>query len=213
MRMVYPLASMAGVVLLDVCIAAWDLRAAQDMMPEEIPSDRGSETARQDGTLRSADLPMAQGTAMVRIPGGAICLAAGVLGGVLVLAQAVGFNRVYLSKYACNYADQLRSLQAGQMIAEYEQSTGNVITKVAFYRDANPTYQQYPGLYHNGDMVVSSYCETWSDLVALNYYLGTDYERGEEDPDYAAMFASQDWDQYSNEQVILDGDTMHYCVY
>lgn len=234
MRVIYPLASMVGVALLDTCIAVWDLCAAEDARPEERMLDGAAVTTAMDkadgavqagmhgemaddaaeaGMRRGADRLAANGAATIGMSGGTILLAAGVLGGVLVLVQAVGFNRIYLNKYECNHADEMRSLLAGQMIAEYERDTGNVITRVVFYRDANPTYDQYPGLYHNGDMVVSSYCETWSDLVALNYYLDADYERGEEDPDYAALFASQDWSQYSNEQVILDGDTMHYCVY
>lgn len=101
----------------------------------------------------------------------------------------------------------------GQAITEYEEDTGTTITKIAFYKDGAFTYSQYPDVFNWGDMCMSAFLTSWSDIRAVNYYLNANYERIEQNPDYTKYFAGQNWNQFSKEQVIFDGDTLHYCVY
>lgn len=134
---------------------------------------------------------------------------------ILVLAAStlIGFNRIYKDKYQCNYADRVRCMHIGDKINEYEAETGNHIEYIVFYSDANATMEQYPGLYADGDLNTSSFLTDWSDRNTINYVLGTDYKRAEQDPRYVEYFASQDWTELSDEQMVFDGDTLHYCIY
>lgn len=132
---------------------------------------------------------------------------------VLFAMMFVGYHRIYRDKYLSNYLDQVRCLQIGERIAAYEAQSGNRITTVAFYSDGHGSKAQYPGLYSEGDLTTSSFRTDWSDKNALNYYLGTHYARGEQDPAYVEYFAAKNWDQMSDEQIVFDGDTLHYCVY
>lgn len=194
-RTIYPLGCMACVLLLNA--AAAGAPDAQNPDTQTPVADKSTAANEHGNANRSALLPRC-----------AVTLAA-----VLFLLEIPCFIRIYVSKYRVNYADELRSYAIGEAIAEYEAESGNTITKVAFYQDAAPQAEQYPGLFHAGDMVVSSYTTTWSDDEALNYYLGTDYEKVDPDPEIAAQFAAQDWDAFSAQQMRFEGDTLHYCVY
>jgi hypothetical protein len=132
---------------------------------------------------------------------------------VLLTGQYIAFNNIYIDKYKCNFADEIRTQYIGQAIINYQETTGEKVTKIAFYDDADTEMPQYPGLYGEGDLVISSYCTSWSDINAINYYLGTDYEKTESDERYVEYFSSQDWQCLSEEQLIFEGDTLHLCVY
>ena len=112
-----------------------------------------------------------------------------------------------------NYADEIRSDYIGQAISDYQYNTGNIVTKIAFYHDASITYPPYPDLYCDGDLIVSSFYTDWSDISALNYYLGTDYQKTDSEEQYIEYFSNKDWWRLSQEQLIFDGDTLHLCVY
>lgn len=132
----------------------------------------------------------------------------------IVGCQYLATERIFISKYEVNLSDELRCSYIGQAITEYEEETGESVTKIAFYDDSERTNPAYPHLSTiDGDASLSSFYTNWSDLNAINYYLGTSYERAESDEEYAAYFAKQNWDTLSKEQLIFDGDTLHYCLY
>ncbi len=133
--------------------------------------------------------------------------------GIILIFQYVSFNKINIDKYQLNVLDQYRYQFIGQAISEYEESTDNKITQIAFYYDASVSYPQYAGLYLGGDMVVSDFNTGWSDATALNYYLNTDYVRSAQAPEYVEYFAGKDWTTLSQDQLIFDGDTLHICVY
>lgn len=133
---------------------------------------------------------------------------------VLLVVQYFGFTRLYIDKYKLNALDENRCYYVGQAISEYEEASGIEVKKIAFYADAESAVPTYPHLYsHTGDLICSSFNQSWSDLNALNYYLGCDYERAEPSETYRDYFASKNWDHLSSQQLIFEGDTLHLCVY
>lgn len=107
-----------------------------------------------------------------------------------------------------------RCYYVGQAIAEYEATSGIEVRKIAFYADAESAVPTYPNLYsHSGDLICSSFNQDWSDLNALNYYLGDNYSRAEPSETYRTYFAGRNWDALSAQQLIFDGDTLHLCIY
>ncbi len=135
------------------------------------------------------------------------------LAALLLIFEYKAFISIYTDKYRANYADKTRILEIGEAIKEYEASTGNIITTVAFYCDANHDEQYYSDLNSYSDLVVSSFHNWDSQLAALNYYLGTNYKRIGADAGYEVYFANFDWHCYSPMQMVFDNDTLHYCVY
>ena len=132
---------------------------------------------------------------------------------VLMSGQYLYFNKIYTDKYRLNALDQYRYQYIGQAIREYQDSTGTEIKNVAFYTDAKISNPQYTNLYHTGDLVVSAFSTDWSDLNAMNYYLGTSYKKASPDEEYTEYFAGKNWNTLSKDQFIFDGDTLHICVY
>lgn len=209
-RTLYPLGCIAGVLILDAAIAwqgsycpATNIAQSRAEDATETPESATTVSVSQ-GEPKSTD-----GCKHARM----LQRTAAALAAILLLLEVPCFARIYISKYRLNYADELRTYAVGEAIAEYEAESGNTITKIAFYEDAKLSVQQYPGLFHSGDIIVSSYITTWSDDEALNYYLGTDYDKVDPDPEIAAYYKTRDWDTYSAEQLTFDGDTLHYCVY
>lgn len=131
---------------------------------------------------------------------------------VLLVCQYFSFNKIYMDKYKLNALDAYRCHYIGQAIQDHQEVTGEAIKRIAFYKDHTPTYS-YPGLYAQGDLIVSALTQEWSDLLSINYYLGTSYEKAVPSDSYVEYFASKDWDQLSQNQFIFEGDTLHLCIY
>ena len=111
-----------------------------------------------------------------------------------------------------NSTDHSLCRQIGEEISAYEERTGIKITKISFYYDKNITHRN-PWVTKLGDSNVRAHSKAWSDLNSINTVLGTDYEKSPNKSTYSAHFGSMDWDEYSPDQLIFDGDTLHLCVY
>ena len=132
---------------------------------------------------------------------------------LMMCSQYLYFNKIYTDKYRLNALDQYRYQYIYQAILEYQDSNGTEIKNVAFYTDAKTSNPQYSNLYHTGDLIVSSFVTSWSNLRAMNYYLHTNYVKTDPVEKYTEYFAGKDWDTLSKDQLIFDGDTLHICVY
>lgn len=128
----------------------------------------------------------------------------------LLVVQYIGFYSFFIDRYACNKADLLYAREIQYEVNSYEQSTGESIRFIAVYPDASMsgTYPQSNGIV--GTMAIS---EDWSNVNFINYYLGTAYEKAEQQETYLQFFAQQNWNVYSPEQLVFEGDTLHLCAY
>ena len=133
--------------------------------------------------------------------------------GFLLTIQYFSFNRIYIDKYKLNALDEYRYNYIGQAIDDYQENTGIEIKKIAFYSDAEKIYPPYPNLYCQGDLVVSAFYTDWSDIKALNYYLGGNYEKIDPLDEYVTYFAERNWDRLSSNQLLFEKDTLHICIY
>lgn len=131
----------------------------------------------------------------------------------LLVIQYISFNRIYMDKYKSNALDENRCYYIGEAINEYEETNKIKVQKIAFYTDDDTAIPAYPRLFCKDDLIVSSFLTEWSNLNAMNYYLGTDYEKADPVEKYDAYFSSKNWDYLSQEQLIFDGDTLHLCIY
>ena len=64
-----------------------------------------------------------------------------------------------------------------------------------------------------GDLIVSAFYTSWSDIQALNYYLHSNYEKIVPSDEYMEYFASKNWNRLSQDQLLFEKDTLHICVY
>ena len=95
----------------------------------------------------------------------------------------------------------------------YEKETNNRVSKISFYEGNSKKYT-YPKLFVNGDTNIKAFYPEWSRLNALNYYLNRKLENVENDEKIEEhYFKDKIWEYYNDEQIIIEGDTVHMFIY
>lgn len=131
---------------------------------------------------------------------------------LVLLVSANRLNRIYKDVYITNALDRYRCTMIGNAIKDYEQETGNTVCEVVFYKDAGSDY--YNTLMKTNPLFrFSSFQTAWSELTSINLYLETKYKRGVAKPEVAEYFARQNWQTFSEKQLLFDGQTLHICIY
>ena len=134
------------------------------------------------------------------------------MGAVLLLNMAF-FHTVFISRLINNGMDEALVQKIGAEIEEYEAQSGKTIKYVKIYYDESVT-RRNEGVLKIGDTNVRAFATTWSDVNHLNVILGTEYNKGKSDSKvFDKHFKGKNWDSYSPEQLVFDGETLHICVY
>ncbi len=128
---------------------------------------------------------------------------------VLVLSQWNSFVEISQERYMTNYEDEVLSKVYGESIRQYEETTGQKISNVVFYEDAEKTK------YIRNGWCLSSrvYGVNWGRRQALNYYLNSSYADGVIDLEIAQDYHNRNWDTFSEEQITFVKETAHICTY
>lgn len=131
---------------------------------------------------------------------------------IFLFIQYNYFIKIEKDRYTNNYIDNMIAQNVVSKINEYEQSTGKYINKIALYKDKNSGYT-YSGIFATGDMNIKTFSNSWSANAIINYFLGRNLELIAPNKEKEADFSERDWNYYNEEQVVLEGDTLHLCVY
>lgn len=129
-----------------------------------------------------------------------------------LVIQYVSFTEIIIERYKVNQTDKYLTEVIASRIQEYETLSQQKIQYISFYRDQNPCYC-YSDLNTASFLSVRAHGTSWSDLNSLNYYLNSSYKVGDINDSYAEYFGQNNWDVYSENQLIFDGDTLHICAY
>ena len=128
--------------------------------------------------------------------------------------NAINTIQIYSAHIAGNKIDANMGMTIKYRIEEYEKETGNTVSKVAYYRDKNHRDYHYgwdKKLYSFGQRAFDNY---YCIIEALNYYCDRDFERANMTKEiYNTNFAGKDWNAYSDEQIVFEGDIMYICTY
>ncbi len=137
---------------------------------------------------------------------------------VIVIAffmfNSINTTQIFSSHIATNKIDENMGMTIRYKIEEYERESGNTVTKVAYYRDAN-----HRDFHYGWDKKLSSFGQRAFDnyyciIEALNYYCDRKFEKASMTAEiYEEYFEGKDWDAYSDEQIVFEGDTMYICTY
>ncbi|MCI8352150.1 MAG: hypothetical protein HFJ58_00740 [Clostridia bacterium] len=127
--------------------------------------------------------------------------------------QYVSFQNIARDRYILNYMDNYTIMQIQEKIESYEKETNNRVSKISFYEGNSKKYT-YPKLFVNGDTNIKAFYPEWSRLNALNYYLNRKLENVENDEKIEEhYFKDKIWEYYNDEQIIIEGDTVHMFIY
>ena len=128
-----------------------------------------------------------------------------------ILIECTGFISIFIDRYRCNQLDQYLSYLVLEEINRYETESGNLVSTICVYSDMSRSWS-HPGLNYSL-LNTRAFVQPWSDVSILNYYSHGSYIRGEPNADYAEYYNSQNWNLFSTDQLIFDGDTLHWCIY
>ncbi len=98
-------------------------------------------------------------------------------------------------------------------LEKYEEETGNTITKFAYAYDKNP--QQYAvGIKPIGSLTERKLACSWSISQAINFYCERKLEKVRMPIEiYTEKMIDKDYTEFSEEQLVLEGDTLYMLVY
>ncbi len=96
-----------------------------------------------------------------------------------------------------------------EIIKNYEKKTGIEIKNVQFAKDKNTKRCKLEKC--RGNLTLSSFSVEWADLESLNYYNKTKFK---EINDLNEKYCKdRDWDEFSRDQLIFEGNSVLICVY
>ena len=133
---------------------------------------------------------------------------------IFIFVQYYNFMCITMDHYTMNKIDKSVARQIDANIKEYEQKSGNKVTKVIYYQDKT-SICQYPELRVLGDANIKANSTSWSRNNIILVMTGRNLEEIlEQNQEYAESFKKEDWDYFNaKEQLIFDGDTVHICCY
>ena len=130
----------------------------------------------------------------------------------VISVTVIFYHTMIGSRLVNNVRDEALCREIGAIIAEYENETGITVKKINIYYDSKIT-QRNSGVLMIGDCNVRAFTRHWSDVSHMNLILERSFARGKS-AKYSKYFASKDFNEFDrDEQMIFEGDTLHFCVY
>jgi len=129
-----------------------------------------------------------------------------------MIVQLIYFKSFAIDGYTVNYRDKQETIEIIKQIEMYEKETRNEITKLAIYNDKIVTYC-YPDTKSSGDINLRALSIEWSAKSIINYYLGRNLKIIDSNEKIQQNFSKEDWKEYNEQQIILENDTIHLCLY
>ena len=135
-----------------------------------------------------------------------------IAGMILIVVQFYRFMLLGVDRYKVNKMDYQITQKVISRINEYEEDTGNTVKNIAIYEDKSLSYSYY-GIFSTGDINIRAYSKDWCIIYIIRYYSGRDLEKIEKDTEIEKKFKEKEWTDFENEQLVFEGDTLHFCKY
>lgn len=113
---------------------------------------------------------------------------------------------------AANRVDENTGATINYLVKEYEEKTGNTVTKFSFMYDRNP--QQYAvGIKPMQSLTERKFACSWCIRSAVDFYCHKDLKYTAMPREIRDRFKNIDYKEFSEEQIIIEGDTLYMLVY
>ena len=132
---------------------------------------------------------------------------------VVLCLCLVFFYILFIGRHINNARDNELVEKINEEILCYENESNVKIKYIKIYYDKSVTVVN-GGVLRIGDCNVRAFSKEWSDVSHMNVILGKNYIKQKADTEiYKKYFANKDWNEFSSEQLVFDGETLHICVY
>jgi len=113
---------------------------------------------------------------------------------------------------AANRVDENTGKTISYLLNKYESETGKTITKFSFKYDKNP--QQYAvGIRPMQSLTERKFACSWCIRQAVNYYCNKNLKQVGMPAKIIEKFKNIDYEEFSEEQIIFDDDTLYMLIY
>lgn len=118
--------------------------------------------------------------------------------------------------YRVNELDKITAISVGNEIKKYENETGQKIESVVYYKDKK-YIGSYPDVLYYNEMNQKVIGLENRNLSLLGYYTGInlkslDYDKNKNN-ELEEFFKNNDWDYFSNDQIVFIDGVMHWCLF
>lgn len=133
----------------------------------------------------------------------------------LIGIQILVMQDMAANEQAMNAIDIMEAKQVCYKINQYENETGNIITKIAVSGDFNSVSYQESTRYRNWELGARIMTTYYSNYRLISYFLGRRVEKIDMPREvYIKYFAGKDWNCMNvDEQAICMGDTLYLVIY
>lgn len=106
--------------------------------------------------------------------------------------------------------DKILSVVA-EKVTEYEETTGNEITKLAIVYDVNR--KEFEDWVIKTEAYNKKVTTSWATRYAIGLYTNKHLTIILPQEDVTALFQGKDWNEFSEEQIYITEDTLYFCEY
>lgn len=132
---------------------------------------------------------------------------------ILFILQYVDYSILENKNLESTKLNRSTILQIKDIIDQYETTTGKEITMISFYCDDDLNYNFWSGSEMNAFNYPAYYME-WSKIPVMNYYLDKKLIEMKNDNNvYETYFKDKNWDEFSEDQLVLIDNTLHICKF
>ena len=132
---------------------------------------------------------------------------------LIVIVLFYRHNQIIIDHYSVIAQDRTRAKAIGRMIDDYENESGNRVTKAAMIGDSVPN-EAYPGILNIMDINDTSFSTFWSGVNSIKYWNGrNDLQRVQAPEELKKYCRNNDWDYFDGSQVVFNRDLVGICSY
>ena len=108
--------------------------------------------------------------------------------------------------------DQARMIQAE--IEQYEETSNQVVTELAFVPDAGMQWRWDVGGKYQWDVCEKAIAVSWEQLSLFRFYTGRIYQSADVPVEIEEYSTAHDWNEYiPDEQLLFDGNKCYICLF
>ena len=131
---------------------------------------------------------------------------------VFICIELICFSKIEVERYKSNQEDFTVTKLILNQINTYEQKNNIKIKKIAIYQDKQLRYS-YDNIKSIKDLNIKAYSMNWSTISILEYFRKEKFEVVEKNEEIQNKFLNQNWDNFDQQQLIFNNDTLHLCLY
>ena len=128
----------------------------------------------------------------------------------ILLFEFLTFTRIETNRYIVNKRDKEIIMKIEEKVKKYEEENNTKATKMNIYNLENSTIF-YKDIMDN--INVSAIKENPSGIAAYSYFTGRKIDNVVIRSGYNTYFMGYEKDEFDLEQIIIDGDTIHWYLY